>query len=250
MVSNNTDGYIRFIVLAILCICQTAYMLPQFLNRVYIKHGFYILDDAGQTLQAHAGIDIFLLQFGIVVIAVIIKLGKYVIPDLHVPVAVAAYGTIRFAAPKLRPSVIVNFRAGTAGAASVLPEIVLFSKTEDALRRDADVFIPDLPRFIIIQVNRRIESVRIKAYYLGQELPGPADGFFLEIVAKRKVSQHFKKCTVTGCLSYIFNISGTDTFLAGSHTLAGRDLLSGKIRLKRRHAGIDEQKALIIMRYQ
>ena len=239
MVGNNTDGYVRFIVLAILCICQTAYMLPQFLDGVYVKHGFYILDDAGQTLQAHTCIDIFLLQFGIVVIAVIIKLGKYVIPDLHVPGAVAAYGTIRFAAPELRPSVIVNFRAGTAGAASVLPEIVLFSKTEDALRRDADVFIPDLPRFIIIQINRRIESVRIKAYYLSQELPGP-----------RKVSQHFKKCTVAGCLSYIFNISGTDTFLAGSHTLAGRDLLSGKIRLKRRHAGIDEQKALIIMRYQ
>ena len=38
--------------------------------------------------------------------------------------------------------VIVNLGAGTAGAASVLPEIVLFSKTEDALRRDADVFIP------------------------------------------------------------------------------------------------------------
>ena len=34
-----------------------------------------------------------------------------------------------------------------------------------------------------------------------------------------------------GLSFYIFNISGTDTFLAGSHTLAGWDLLSGKIRL-------------------
>ena len=53
----------------------------------------------------------------------------------------------------------------------------------------------------------------------------------LEIVAERKVSEHFKKGTVTCGFTDIFDITGTDTFLTGSHTSSGRNLLSCKIRL-------------------
>ena len=37
---------------------------------------------------------------------------------------------------------------------------------------------------------------------------------------------------MTGCLSNILNITGTNTFLAGCHTVAWWYLLSGKVRLK------------------
>ena len=108
VIRDHTDGHICVVRFAVLCACQSTHMLPQSLDGIHVKHGIYALYDTGQTLQAHSGINIFLLQFGIMIIAVIVKLGKYIVPDLHVPVAVTAYGTIRFPAAVLLSPVIVN----------------------------------------------------------------------------------------------------------------------------------------------
>ena len=62
--------------------------------------------------------------------AVIVKLAEYVVPNLDIAVALAAYGTSGFSAAELLASVIVDLRAGAAGAGTVLPEVVLFSKAE------------------------------------------------------------------------------------------------------------------------
>ena len=113
----------------------------------------------------------------------------------------------------------------------MLPEVVLLAKAEDPLCRNTNILIPDLPCLVVLQIDRRIQPVRIQSYYLRQKFPGPGNGLLLKIIAKRKVPQHFKECTVACGLSYILNVAGTDTFLAGGHPLAGRDLLSGKIRL-------------------
>ena len=58
--------------------------------------------------------------------AVIVKLAEYVVPNLDIAVALAAYGTSGFSAAELLASVIVDLRAGAAGAGAVLPEVVLF----------------------------------------------------------------------------------------------------------------------------
>ena len=71
-----------------------------------------------------------------------------------------------------------------------------------------------------------------------------------EVITKRKVSKHLKKGTMAGSFTYIFNITGTDTLLAGSHTCSRRDLCSCKIWFQRSHTCIDQQKALIILRYK
>ena len=67
------------------------------------------------------------------------------------------------------------------------------------------------------------------------------DGLSFKIITKRKVAQHLKKGAVSCGFSYIFDITGTDTLLAGRHPTLWRNLLSGKIRFQRRHTGIDEQ---------
>ena len=72
----------------------------------------------------------------------------------------------------------------------------------------------------------------------------------LEIITKGKVAQHLKKSSMPVRLSDILNITGTDTFLAGGHSLPGRDFLPCKIRLQRRHTGIDQQQAVVIMGHQ
>ena len=53
----------------------------------------------------------------------------------------------------------------------------------------------------------------------------------LEIIAERKIAEHFKEGAVTRGFTDIFDIAGTDTFLTGGHTSSGRNLLSCKIRL-------------------
>ena len=99
--------------------------------------------------------------------SVIIKLGKYVIPDFHITVAVTAYRTSRFAAAIFLTAVVINFRTWSARACTMLPEVILFAKTENSFRRDTDFFIPDVESFIVIQVNGRIEAVFFKTDNLG-----------------------------------------------------------------------------------
>ena len=132
----------------------------------------------------------------------------------------------------------------------MLPEVVLLAEPENALCRNTDFLIPDIESLIVLQINGRIETVFVQAHHLGEEFPGPVNRLSLKIISEGEIAQHLKKGAVAGCLSHIFNIAGTDTFLAGSHSPAGRNLCSCKIRLQRSHTGIDQQKALVIVRHE
>ena len=70
----------------------------------------------------------------------------------------------------------------------------------------------------------------------------------LEVIAEGEIAEHLKIGAVTRRLADVLNIARTDAFLAGRDTLAGRRDLAGKILLHRRHAGVDEQKAVVVLR--
>ena len=163
--------------------------------------------------------------------AVVLKLGEYVVPYLDIAVAFAAYGTIRLSAAILFSPVIIDLGTGAAGACAMLPEVILSSKTEDPFCGDTDLLVPDLKGLFIVQVDGRIEPVGIQSHHLGQEFPGPVEGFGLKIISKGKVSQHLKEGAVAGGLSDILDIACTDTLLAGTYPAPGWDLLAGKIGL-------------------
>ncbi len=61
----------------------------------------------------------------------------------------------------------------------------------------------------------------IQSNYLCQKFPGPVDRFSLEVISKREVTKHLKEGTVTCCLTYIFDITCTDTFLTGCTLVLG-----------------------------
>ena len=184
------------------------------------------------------------------IVPVIVKLGKYIVPDLHIAVTVAAYPTVCLAAAICLPAVIVHLGARSAGTGAMLPEVVLFSKPEDSLRRNPNLLIPDLPRLVILQIHRRIQPVRVKTYNLCQKFPCPVDGFPLKIISKGEVSKHLKKRTVPRCLPHVLNIPCADALLAGGNPPLRGNLLSSKIRLQRRHPRINQQQTLIVMRHQ
>ena len=250
MVRDQTQGYILLMVRIVGRACQAAYLIQQRTDGIYIENGIHVLNNNSQTLQTHTGINILMGQFNIVTLAISIKLRKYVVPDLHVTIAVAAYGTSGLAAAISFSAVIVDLRAGTAGACSVLPEVVFLAEAKDTLRRDALLLVPDLESFIVILVDGRVQTVGIQANHLGEEFPRPCDGFLLKVVAEGEVTQHLEECAVTGSLAYVLDITGTDALLASCHACAGWNLLTGKIRLQGSHAGGDQQYTVIIVRNQ
>ena len=178
-----------------------------------------------------------MLKFSVSTVSVTVKLCEYVVPHLHETVTVTAYFTVRLSAAVLLAAVIINLRAGATGTCAVLPEVIALAglriavKTGDAVGRNADLFVPDLKCFLILAVDGRIQTVLLKTQNFCQKLPGPCNRLMLEIISKGEVSEHLKKRQMSCSLSHIFNIACAHTFLTGGHTSAGRNLLSGKIRL-------------------
>ena len=250
MVCDQTDGNIVCIIFLIFFMCDFTYKITKCTDCIYIKNRIYILNNDSKSLKTHTSIDVFLFQCCIVSVSIILELCENVVPYFHVTVAVTTYGTSWFSTAVFLTTVIVDLRTWTAWTCAVLPEVVLFSETENTFRRNPYFFVPDIEGFIIIQVNGWVETVCIKPYNLSKKLPGPVDGFFLEVITKREITKHFKESTVTCGFTYIFDISGTDTFLAGCHSCSWRLLSTCKIWFQRSHTCIDQQKTLISLRNQ
>ena len=108
------------------------------------------MHDAGQAFKAETGVDVLFLKRGVVALAVGIELSKDQIPELDVPVAVAAGSAARAAAAVFLAAVKVNLRARAAGARADFPEVVLPSQTDDMGRVDADLARPDVISLVIL----------------------------------------------------------------------------------------------------
>ena len=109
MVRDQTDRYVLLIALMILAVSHLRDFVSQCSYSIYIKNRIYILYNRSQTLQTHTSIDILLSQLCVVVISIIIELGKYVVPDLHITVTVTAYCTAWFSTAIFFTTVIINF---------------------------------------------------------------------------------------------------------------------------------------------
>ena len=252
VVGNNTQRNIGLVALAIGCAGETSHMVGDVHDGVNIEQRVHILANASQTLQAHAGVDVLLNQFGVIALAVVIKLREHVIPDFHEPVAIAAGTAVGLAAAILFATVIVDLRTGAAGASAVLPEVILLTQAGHALFRNADHLGPDIPSFIVVLIDSGVHTLRLQAYPFrrSQELPGPLQRLFLEVIAKGEVAQHLEIGAVTSSLTDVLDIAGTDTLLAGADSSAGRLHLTLEVGLHGGHARVDQQKAGIILRNQ
>ena len=252
MVGDHAQRHVHLVALAVVGTGELADLVGDVHHGVHVEERVHVLADNGQTLQAHAGVDILLLEFGVVAFAVVIELGEDIVPDLDIAVAVAADSAVGLAAAVLFAAVIVDLRAGAAGAGAVLPEVIFFPEAENALRGDADLLVPDLKSLIIIHINGGIEAVRVQAHPVGagQEFPAPVDGFPLEVIAEGEVAQHLKIGAVTRGFADVLDIAGTDALLAGADPVPGRLLLAFEIGLHGCHAGVDEQKAGVPLRDQ
>ena len=252
MIGDNAQGYVALIALAVVCAGYLGYLVSDVHDRIDVKQRVYALADDRETLKAHAGVDILLRKLGVVAVAIVIELRKNVVPDLDISVAVAADSAVGLTAAVFRAAVIVYLRAGAAGTCAVFPEVILLAEAEYFLCRNADLVMPDVPCLVIVNVDRGIESVRIKAYPLlaREELPAPCYCLVLKIIAEGEVAEHFKIGAVARGMADIFDIAGAYALLAGADTLARRYLLALEPRLHRGHTGVYEQYGFIVLRNQ
>ena len=253
MVGDDPEGHVLGGGLAVVGVGDLADLVGDVHHRVHVEQRVHVLAHHRQPLQAHARVDVLLLQLLIVALAVVVELGEDDVPDLHIPVAVTAHGAAGLAAAILRAAVVVDLGAG---AGTMLPEVVLLAELEDTLGRDADLLVPDTKRLVVgggslvAGKDGGIEAVRVDAHPFGggQKLPCPVDGVPLEVVAEGEVAQHLKIGAVTGGVTDVLNVAGADALLAGGHPVAGRLLLPGEVGLHRGHARVDEQQGRVVLR--
>ena len=250
VVGDDAQGHVGLMAVAIVRAGDLADLVGDVHDGVDIEQRVNPLADDGQTLQTHTGVDVLLNEVGVVAVAVIVKLGKDVVPDLHIAVAVASGRAVRLAAAVFLAAVKIDLRAGSARTGAVLPEVVLLAEARDALLGDADLVAPDVERLVILFIHRRVEPLGIETDPLRarQKLPRPGDGLVLEIVAEGEVAEHLKIRAVARRLADVFNVTGADALLAGADAVARRFLVALEVGLHRRHAGVDEQQACIVLR--
>ena len=171
MIRNHTDGDIVFLIGMVCLPGNFTDPVPERTDGIDVKHGIHFLTHNRKTLQAHTGIDILLGQGRIISVPVVFKLCENVIPDFHITVAVASDFAGRLSASVFFTAVVIDLGAGTAGAGTVFPEIILLAETGDLFRRHSDFLIPEIERLVIIQINGRIQSFRIQPDDFRQKFP-------------------------------------------------------------------------------
>ena len=121
VVGDHPEGHVLGGGLAVVGVGDLGHLVGDVHDGVHVEEGGHVLAHAGQPLQAHAGVDVLLLQLGVVALPVVVKLGEHDVPHLDIAVAVAAHGAARLAAAPLGAPVVVDLGAGAAGAGAVMP---------------------------------------------------------------------------------------------------------------------------------
>ena len=203
------------------------------------------MEYGSKTFQTSTGIDVFIFQRSVSAIFVLVVLGKYQVPKFEEAVTIAAYSTIRFATATFFAKVDVNFGARTAGTRADFPEV--FFHTDDAGRVNTNIFGPDFISFVVFSVNGNPQFIYGQFANFSEELPAPGDNFFFEVIAKGKVTQHFKEGMVASSTTNVFNVTGTYAFLASSNTRRRRFHFASEERFERCHACTDNQQGRVIL---
>ncbi len=256
MIGDDAQGHVDLMALAVMSSSELAHLVGDIHDGIDVEQGVHILAHDGKALEAHARVDVLLLELGVMSLAVVVELGEHDVPDLDIAVAVAADGTARLAAAVFLAAVIVDLGAWAARAGAVLPEIVLFAELEDAVLGDAYLVAPDGKglvigrRGLVARKNGRIEPVRVEPDPLGrgEELPGPVYGLPFEIVAEREIAEHLEESAVARGVADVLDITGADALLAGGDSVARGLLLAGEPRLHGSHAGVYQQQRRVVLR--
>src|SRR6185312_14283035 len=212
------------------------------------------LENRGDALQAHPGVDALLRQLGYDLARRLLILHEDEVPDLDEAVAVLVRASWRPACEVL--AMVVEY-LGTGPAWAIVahrPEIVLGRDLDDpAVGKTADL-LPQAERLVIGVIDGSGQPAGAQPPLLGDQVPGELDRAVLEIIAKREIAEHFEEGVVAGGVTDIVEIvvlaARADAFLGARGGLVRPRLEPGEHVLERHHAGVDEHQRRVVVRHQ
>ena len=174
------------------------------LEQVDVVIGRHILQDAGDTLQAHSRIDVRARQPIHFSACVSVKLRKHEVPDFQVPITVLI-GTSRGASLHRRTTVEKDFRARTARSRIAhhpevighVPRTFVVPDAHNAFGRNADFLIPNSVGFVVFLIDRYPEPLGRQLIDSCQKFPRPGNRFAFKVVTEAEIAEHFKEGVVT-----------------------------------------------------
>ena len=214
----------------------------QVAEQVDVVVGVHALHDGGEALEAHAGVHRRLRQRRQRAVAGTIELHEHEVPDLDVAVAVLVRRTGR-AAGNLRPVVVEDLAAGTAGSGIAhCPEVRRLAEAREARGIHADLLQPDLRGLVVVAIDGDPQPLRRDAERAGDELPGEGDGLALEVVAEAEVAEHLEERVmargVANVLEVVVLAAGADAALAAGRARIAAAVLAKEGVLELHHAGV------------
>ena len=211
--------------------------------------------DGRRPVEAHARVDRLHRQRGERAGVVTVELHEDMVPDFEEALAIEARGPGGEAI--LGVVVVVDFGAGAAGAGGTHRPEVLFvaglhvAEADDVVGREAELLLPDVPRLVVVLVDRDIEAGGVELHHLGDELPAPLERLALVVLAEGPVPEHLKEGEVAAILADLVEVvvlaSGADALLSarGPHVVA---LLESKEHiLELVHACVGEEQRRVAL---
>ena len=187
-----------------------------------------------------------------------VELHEDEVPNLHCRVAGAVdeLGTILLRVFGVVAHGVMNFAARAAGACVAhLPEVVLAPETQDALFRRADLF-PERDglfvcgHFLVALEDGEPQARRVKTVLVDEQVPGVADGVFLEVVAEGEVAEHLEEGVVARGLAHFVEVvvfaARADALLGGCGARVGARLLPEEDIFELVHPGVGEQQSRVV----
>ena len=224
----------------------------QRLQEVVVVVAAAALDDGGDPLQAHAGVHAGCFQGRQRAVRGAVELGKDEVPELGIAVAVFVRGARR-PAGDFRPQVVEQFRirAARPGVAHG-PEVLLVG--HHPLGWQPDRGRPDPARLVVAWMHRDPQPILRQLQDLGDELPRPDDGVFLEVVAEAEVAEHLEERLVAPGVADVLQIV---VLAAGAHAALATDgativqaFAPGERVFELHHASVGEEQRGIVARHQ
>ncbi len=209
----------------------------------------FVLQHANHTFKSHTSINMPLGQVMQLTLFIPVVLDKYQVPYLH-HIGVIRINIFRSAAAFGKVKMYLG--AGTAWTGIThFPKIIFFVKLQNMAVIDIGFWFPKFLCFIIFAENSYPQALFIELPYAGQKLPCPLNGFFLVIVTKRPIAEHFEECMMIAVMPNFFEIvmfaAYTNAFLCISTAFVIAAACSKENILELVHSRVGEKQCGVII---
>ena len=199
----------------------------------------FALEDLRHALEAHAGVDVLVLERRRLAAGVAVHLHEHEVVKLDEARIVLEVGTL---GTPLRVEVPVQLGARAARASRTRgPEVVRLVQALDALLRDSHDVAPDGVGLVVLPEDGDVDASLVEAVLLRGELPRVLDCLLLEVVAEGEVAEHLEEGVVPRGDAHVLDVVGPDAFLGGGGARDGALRLTHEDGLELEHSRDGEQ---------